>query len=106
MYVCEHFTVVDHAREARELIAVPCADDGVAANQGTVDSVRILRGFPTNRCEQFMNLILCEAFLVRVFDCPICRLYSGVYIRGRGVEYFGASCDGAKCGIAQRNGRY
>lgn len=81
MYVCEHFTVVDHAREARELIAVPCADDGVAANQGTVDSVRILRGFPTNRCEQFMNLILCEAFLVCVFDCHICRLYPDVYIR-------------------------
>lgn len=106
MHVGKHFTVIDHACEARELIAVPCADDGVAAEQCAVDAVGILGGLSTDRCEQFMDLVLREAFLVRVFDCHICRLYSGVYIRGRGVEYFGASCDGAKCGIAQRNGRY
>lgn len=106
MHVGKHFTVVDHAREVRGLIAVPCADDGVAAEQCAVDAVGILGGLSTDRCEQFMDLVLREAFLVRVFDCHICRLYSGVYIRGRGVEYFGASCDGAKCGIAQRNGRY
>ena len=29
-----------------------------------------------------MDLVLREVFLVRVFDCHICRLYPGVYIRG------------------------
>ena len=27
-----------------------------------------------------MNLVLCEALLVRVFDCHSCRLYRGAYI--------------------------
>ena len=96
--------------------------DGAAANQGTVDAVRILGRFPADRGEQFMDLVLREVFLVRVFDCHICRLYSGVYIRGCGglrcvvryrsvrhrtTERWGlASRDGAKCGIAQRNGQY
>ena len=124
VHVCEHFTVVDHAREARGMIAVPCADDGVAAEQCAVDAVGILGGLSTDRCEQFMDLVLREAFLVRVFDCHICRLYRGAYIREmqggvlrcvvrhRGVRYrttgrWGlASRDGVKCGIAQRNGRH
>lgn len=103
VHVREHFAVVDHAREASELIAIPCADDGAAANQRTVDAVGILGGLPTDRREQFVDLVLREAFLVRVCDCHICRLYSGVYIRGRGVGYFGASCGIAVCGIARRN---
>ncbi len=124
MHIGEHFTVIDDACQARELIAIPCADDGAAANQGTVDAVRILGRFPADRGEQFMDLVLREVFLVRVFDCHICRLYPDVYIRGmRGgvlrcvvryrsvrhctTERWGlASRNGAKCGIAQRNGRH
>lgn len=80
MHVREHVAIVDDAREARGLIAVPCADDGVAAEQCAVDAVGILGGLSTDRCEQFMDLVLREAFLVRVFDCHTCRLYRGAYI--------------------------
>lgn len=103
MHIGEHFTVIDDACQARELIAIPCADDGAAANQGTVDAVRILGRFPADRGEQFMDLVLREVFLVRVFDCHICRLYPDVYIRGdagwsssvrRAVSQCAASHDG------------
>ncbi len=50
-----------------------------------------------------MDLVLREAFLIRVFDCHICRLYSGVYIRGMRGGDFGASCGIAVCSIARRN---
>lgn len=105
MHIGEHFTVIDDACQARELIAIPCADDGAAANQGTVDAVRVLRRFPADQGEQFVDLVLREALLIRVFDCPICRLYPGVYIRGvqgwrssvrRAVSQCAASHDGTK----------
>ncbi len=112
MHVREHF-IVDDAREARELIAVPCADDGVAAEQCAVDAVGILRGLPTDRCEQFVNLVLREAFLVRVFDCHSCRLYRGAYISLYQMGewetsvccvWMCVSCGAAVCGDAGRWG--
>lgn len=119
VHVREHFAVVEHAREARELIAVPCADDGVAAEQCAVDAVGILGGLPTDRREQFMDLILREALLVRSIAISAGYIPASIsgdvggggglrcVVRHRTTERWGlASRDGAKCGIAQRNGQY
>ncbi|RGV43978.1 hypothetical protein DWW11_05870 [Bifidobacterium longum] len=60
--------IVEHANQADQIAAIPCADHRIRMLQCLEQPFRPLRRFPTYRLEQRLNLLNSKPLLFRVFD--------------------------------------
>ena len=68
MHIGHHFGIVEHANQADQMAAIPCADHRIRMLQCLEQPFRPLRRFPTYRLEQRLNLLNSKPLLFRVFD--------------------------------------
>ena len=68
MHVSHHLSVIEHAHQAHQAVAVPCAEHGGRSHQSLVQTFRIFTRHPSDGPEQLLRLFFGELLFIGIRD--------------------------------------
>lgn len=68
MHVSHYLSVIDHAHQAYQAVAVPCTEHGGRSHQSLVQTFRIFARHPSDGLEQLLRLLFGELLFIGIRD--------------------------------------